>query len=165
MNSVQLRTVLAPFKIKQVKYMPRTQNDLLICYFQWIHVEKRQRRVTDGEEQNLNAGNLTDCADKQVSDCVVDEFISTAINSGDQTDFSEDDDCGLIPTINAGNPTDCADNLISKYAADGLISTAVDAGNSIDCADDSAGGLIDAINVGISMDCAYFRFQTMQRMG
>ena len=37
MTAEQLRTVLAPFKIKQYKVMPITQNDLLIRYCQWTY--------------------------------------------------------------------------------------------------------------------------------
>ena len=74
----QLRKVLAPLKPKQDKAMPRKRNDLLICYCQWTHVEKRDRRVIDGEEQNLNTGNSTDCDDKLISWYAADEFISTA---------------------------------------------------------------------------------------
>ena len=89
MSSEKLRKFLAPLKIKQVKAIPRTKDDLLICYCQWIHVEKRDRIVIDGEEQ-LNAVNLTDCADKSISDGAADELISTAINAGDFTGFAED---------------------------------------------------------------------------
>ena len=42
MNPEKLRKVLlAPLKLKQDKAMPRAQNDLLIFYCHWIHVEKR----------------------------------------------------------------------------------------------------------------------------
>ena len=67
MTAEKLRKVLAPLKLKQDKSMPRTQNDLLIRYWRWTHVQKRERRLIDGEEQNLNAGNSTDCADKFIS--------------------------------------------------------------------------------------------------
>ena len=65
-NPEQLRKVFAPLELKQDKVIPITQHYLLISYCQWIHVEKRERRVIDGEEQNLNAGNFTDCADKLI---------------------------------------------------------------------------------------------------
>ena len=65
-NPEQLRKVISPLKLKQDKAIPRTQNDLLICYCQWIHVENREIRVIYGEEHKLNAGNLTDCADKYI---------------------------------------------------------------------------------------------------
>ena len=154
MNHGQLRKVLALLKLKQNKAMPRTQNDLLIRYCQWIYVEKRERRAIDGEEHNFNAGNSTDCYDKLISDNATDELIVTAINAGDSTDFAEDAAGGSIVAINAGNSTDCADISISNYAANGLIATSIDDGNSTDCAEDAAGGLIDAINTGNLMDCA-----------
>ena len=83
--------------------MPRTQNDLLIHYFWWKHVEKRDRRVINGEEHNLNTGNLKYCADKSISDDAADEQIATAINAGDSMYFSEYSAGGLIADINAGN--------------------------------------------------------------
>ena len=43
--------------------------------------------MIDGEEHNLFSGNLTDCADKSISDDAADELISTAINGGNLTDF------------------------------------------------------------------------------
>ena len=89
--------------------MPITQNDLLISYSQWIHVEKRERIVIDDEEQNLNADKSTDCADKSISDDAADELITTAINAGNSTYFAEDAAGGLIAAIDAGNSTDCAD--------------------------------------------------------
>ena len=64
MNPEKLRKVLAPLKPKQDKGMPRTKSDLLIHYYQWIHVEKRERIFLDGEEQNLNSVNLTYCSDE-----------------------------------------------------------------------------------------------------
>ena len=64
MNSEQLRKVLSPLKTKKDKVMPRIQNDLLVCFCQWVHVDMRERRMIDGEDHNLNAGNLTDCAYK-----------------------------------------------------------------------------------------------------
>ena len=69
--------------------MPGTQNDLLIHYFQWIHVEKMEKRVIRGKEHNLNAGNLKDCADKSISDDAADELMATSRNYGDSTDFLE----------------------------------------------------------------------------
>ena len=67
--------------------MSRTKNDLPISFCQWIHVDKREIIVIDGEEHNLFFGNLTDCADKSISDDAADELISTAINGGNLTDF------------------------------------------------------------------------------
>ena len=64
MNTEKLRKVLETLKLKQDEAIPRTKNYLLILYFQWIHVEKRERRFIDGEEQNLNDVNLSDCSDK-----------------------------------------------------------------------------------------------------
>ena len=128
--------------------MPRTQNFLLIHYWKCIHVDKRVRRVIDGKEHNLNAGNLTYSADKFISENAADKLIATAINAGDLTDFAEDAIGGLNDAINAGNLTDCADILISNYAADGLISNAINAENSTGCAEDDAGRFIDAINSG-----------------
>ena len=49
MNPEQLKKVLEPFKLKQYKVMPKTQNDLLTRYCQWVHVEKMERRFMDGE--------------------------------------------------------------------------------------------------------------------
>ena len=64
MSPEKLKKVLSPLKLKQDKAMPITKNDIFIRYFQWIHVEKRERRFIDGEEQNLNDVNLSDCSDK-----------------------------------------------------------------------------------------------------
>ena len=61
MNSKQLTKVIELLKLKEDKVIPRTQNDIIICYCQWVYVEKRGIRVIDGEEHNLNAINLTDC--------------------------------------------------------------------------------------------------------
>ena len=154
MDPEQLRKVLVPLKRKQDKAMLITQNDLLICYYQWIHVEKRERRVIGGEENNLNASNSTYCANKSISENAADELIATAINAVDPTDFSGDAAGGLTAAINAGNSTDCADLSISNDAVDGLIDNAIDAGYLTGCAEDAAGGLIDAINAGNPMDCA-----------
>ena len=134
MNPEQLRNVLAPLKLKQDKAILRTQNDLLIHYCQWMHIEKGERRVITVEEQNLSAINSTDCAHKLISDDVADELIATAINADNSTDFAEDAAGGFIAAINAGNSRDCANLLISNDAADGLIATAIDAGNLADCA-------------------------------
>ena len=154
MTAEQFRKVLALLKLKQDKVMQRTQNDLLISYCQWIHVEKRERIVIDGEEQNLNAGNSTYCDDKLISDDVADELIATAINARDSTDLADDAAGGLIAAIKSGKSTDCADLSISNYAGYGLNATDIDAGNLMDFSEDAAGGLIDDINAGNSMDCA-----------
>ena len=153
-NPEKLGKFVALLKLKQDKSIPRTQNDLLISYCQWIYADNRQRRMIFGDEQNLNAVNSTDCADKNISDHLSDELIATAINAGDPTYFSDDAANGLIYDINAGNSTDCADILISNDASDGLIATAIDFVNSTDYAEDTVGGFIDAINTGKSMDCA-----------
>ena len=49
MTAEKLSKVLAPLKHKQDKQMTSKKNDLLIRYCQWTHVEKRERRVIDGE--------------------------------------------------------------------------------------------------------------------
>ena len=154
MNPEQLRKVIAPLKLKQDKGIRRTQNYLLIRYCWWIHVEKRERIVIDGEEHNLNTGNLTDCADISISDYATDKLIANYINAGDSKDFSDDAAGALVAVINAINSTDFALLLISNDSAGGLIDTAIDAGNSTGCADDAAGGLIDAIHSGNYMGCA-----------
>ena len=160
MTYEQLRKFLAPLKIKQYKLMPRTANDFLVCYFQWVNVEKRERRVIDDGKHNLNAVNLTGFADKSISDNAADEVIATSINAGYSTDFSEDAAGGLIAATNAGNSTSCADILISNDSVDGLIATDTDAGNLTDCADitvsdDAADGLITTdINSGNLTGCA-----------
>ena len=43
--------------------------------------------MIDGEEQNLNAVNLTNCADKFISGDTANELIVTSINAGDLVDF------------------------------------------------------------------------------
>ena len=134
--------------------MTITQNDLLVNYCQWTRVEKRERRVIDREEQNLNAGNSTYCADKLISYNAADKFIDTAINAGDSTDFADDDAGGLIAAINYRKSTDSADPSISNDAGYGLIATAIDDGNYTDCAEDYAGGLIGAINADSSTNYA-----------
>ena len=153
MNPEKLRKVLSPLKLKQDRENSRTQNDILICYWHWIHVENGERRLIDGEEQNLNSGKFTGCADKLISGDVVDELISTAINAVDSTDFFGNATGGFISAINAGNSKDCADLLMSNDAVDGLISTDIDAGTFTDFAAYYAGGLIDAINTVNLMDC------------
>ena len=154
MNPKKMSKVIELLKLKQDEAMTRTQNDLLVRYCHWIHVEKRDRRLIDGEEHNLNAGNSTYCADKLILDDAVDEFIATDINADNSTDFAEDAAGGLIAAINADNSTDCADLLISNFAADVLIATGIDADNLTDFYEDAAGELIDAINYGSFMDCA-----------
>ena len=74
-----------------------------------MHVEKREIRVVDDKEHNINTGNSTDFADEYISDKAAYELIATAVNA-----------CVL---------TDCADILISNDSADGLIAIAIDAGN------------------------------------
>ena len=140
---------------KKDKSIPRTANYVLISYCHWVHVDKRERIWIDHEKHNLNSENLTDCADILISYNADDEFIATAINAGDSTDFTDDAAVILIADINAGNLTDCADILISDDAAGGLIATAVDYVDSTDCAEDASGGFIAAIDAVSSMDCAY----------
>ena len=154
MTAENFRKVLAPLKLKQDKAIPRTQNDLLISYCQWKHVEKRERRVIDGEEQNLNAVNSTDCVDKLISYNTVDELIATDITAGDSADFSGNAAGGFLAAINYVKSMDSADHSISNYAGDGFITTSIDDGNSTGCAEDTAGGFIGAINDGNSIDCA-----------
>ena len=96
--------------------------------------------------KNLISGHSTNCADITISDDAKDELITTAINAGSSTDFSDDSAGVLISAINAGNLSDSSDISISDYAADELIPTASDAGDSTDCAEDSAGRLIAAID-------------------
>ena len=43
--------------------------------------------MIDGEEDNLNAENVTDCADKYISDDVAGGLITTAINASYSIDF------------------------------------------------------------------------------
>ena len=88
-------------KLKQDKVMPRTKNDVLISYYQWIHIEKTEIRVIGGEEHHLNAGNLTDCDHRLISNDVTDELITTDVNSGDFTDFAEDATSGYIASIDS----------------------------------------------------------------
>ena len=83
MASGQLRKVLAPLILKQEKVIRRKEKDLLIKYCQLVHVEKRERKVIDGEEQHLKAGNSLDCDEKSISDDATDEWIATDINAGD----------------------------------------------------------------------------------
>ena len=154
MTAEILKKVLAPLKLNQDKEMPRTQNDLLICFCQWTRVEKRDRRVIDGEEHNLNAGISKDCVDKFISYNAADELIATSFNTGDSADFPDDTAGGLIAAINSGKSTDSTDTSISNDAGDGLINTAIYVTNSTDCAEDTAGGFIGVINSGNSMDCA-----------
>ena len=37
-NPKQLRKIIVSLKLEQDNLVPITQNDLLICYCQWIHV-------------------------------------------------------------------------------------------------------------------------------
>ena len=85
MTSEKLRKVLAPFIRRKDKVIPKKENDLLICYCRWVHIEKRERRVIDGEKHNINAGNLKDCADITIPDDVADGLITTATDAGDST--------------------------------------------------------------------------------
>ena len=153
MNYEQMRKVLATLKLKQDRAMTRTQNDLLIRYFQWTHVEKRERRVIYTEEYDLNSINSTYCAYKSISDNVVDELITTDINTGDLTDFYDNASGRLIDAINCDKSTESGDTSISNDAADGLIYTDIEDVNSTDGAEYYAGGLIGAINSGYSMNC------------
>ena len=112
MTYEEFRKVLALLRRKKYKSIPRTANDLLIRYFQWVQIEKREIIVIAGQKHNLNAGNSTDCAEINISDNAADELIATAINAGDSTDFSDDAAGGLIAATNAGNLADCSDILI-----------------------------------------------------
>ena len=94
MNYEQRRKIIAPLKLKQDKSMSRKKSSPDSLFLLGI-------RVIYGEEQNLNAGNSTDCADKSISDNVADELIDTDINGGDSRDLSEDAAYGLIVAINA----------------------------------------------------------------
>ena len=108
--------------------------------------------MIDVDKQNINAYNLTDCADINISDNVVDGFIATAINAGDSIDFFDDAAGGFISAINAGDLTDCADPVISDDAADEFIATAINGDYLMDCADNAAGGLIDDIDAAYLTD-------------
>ena len=110
--------------------------------------------MIDVDKQNINAYNLTDCADINISDNVVDGFIATAINAGDSIDFFDDAAGGFISAINAGDLTDCADPVISDDAADEFIATAIDAGDYTYFSDNAAGVFIAATNAGYLTDCA-----------
>ena len=76
--------------------------------------------MINGEEENLNAVNSTDCAGKFISYDVADELITTAINAGDSIYFPKDAAGGLITAINYGRSTDYVDPSISNGAEDGL---------------------------------------------
>ena len=118
MNYESFRKVLALFEHCRDKAMPKQSNYLLIRYCQCVHVEKMERRVIYVEEHNINARNLTDCADIKISYNAADGLLATAINDGNQTDSDDDSECALIDAINAGNLTDCADITISDDVED-----------------------------------------------
>ena len=80
----------------------------------------------------IDAGDLMDCADINISDNAADGFIANYINSEDSTDCDEDAAGWLITNINDVDLTDCADIIISVDAEDIFI--AADAGNSTYCA-------------------------------
>ena len=67
-----MRKVIAPLLRKKYKSTTITENDILILFCQWVHVENRERRVIDEEKHSLNAGNLTYCADVTISDDTAD---------------------------------------------------------------------------------------------
>ena len=152
-TSEESRKVLAPLRRQKDKVMPKKATDILIWYSQWVHVEKRGRRVIDDEKNNLDVGNSTYFSGTTISADATDGLIATAIDAGNSTDSADNAAGGLTAAINAGDQTGCADLLISDDVADGLITTAIDAVNLADCADDAAGGLIAAIDAGDSMDC------------
>ena len=98
-----MRKVIAPLLRKKYKSTTITENDILIRFCQWVHVENRERRVIDGEKHSLNAGNLTDCADIIISDDVTDISISTAIDVDNLTDCDDDAAGVLISAVDAGD--------------------------------------------------------------
>ena len=126
MTAEILKKVLAPLKLNQDKEMPRTQNDLLICFCQWTRVEKRDIRVVDVEEPNMNNGNSMDCSDIKISDDSADGWIANAINSGNFTVCAKDATGSLITDIYSVFYMDFSDIKISDYSTDVLISTAID---------------------------------------
>ena len=122
--------------------MPKKENYILIHYCQWVHVEKRERRVIYVEKHNINAGNSTGSANIKISDYSAYGFIANSLNYGDSEDCCDDAADGLIATaIDAGDLTDCADITILYDASYGFIATVIDAGYLTDCSDDAVGGL------------------------
>ena len=158
MTSEELKKVPAPLRHQKDKAMLKKSNDILICHCQWVHVEKRERRVVDVDKHNINAGNSTDCVDITISDDAADGLIATSIDAGDSTDCADDHAGGLIAGINAVNLTDCASLLISDDAADELF--AADDGDSMDCSDtnvldDSVDGLMMLMDLLLGRNCCY----------
>ena len=49
MTSEALNKVLVLLRRHKDKSIPKISNDILIRYCQWVHVEKRERRVNDVE--------------------------------------------------------------------------------------------------------------------
>ena len=133
--------------------MPRILNDLLIRYCRWVNIEKRERRLNNGEKHNLNAGNLTDCDDITISDYTSDWFIATAVDAVNFEDCDDNVTGVLITAVNAGDSTDCANILVWVDEGYELITTDVYTVNSMDCADNAAVGLIAAIDALYLADC------------
>ena len=113
--------------------MLKKSNGLLVRYCQWLHVEKRDRRVIDGEKHNINAGNLKDCSNITISDDAADGFIATAIDAENLADCAGNAAGVLIDSINYGELAGLSDIFISFNAADKFI--AAYAVNSRDCVD------------------------------
>ena len=108
-------------------------------YCQWTRVEKRDIRVVDVEEPNMNNGNSMDCSDIKISDDAADGLIATDVSAVDLKDFSDDAADGLIFTdINTGNSADCAHNYTGGFISD------IDGGD-----------LMDFFGITISDDAAY----------
>ena len=103
-----MRTVLESLRSPKDKAMPKNANDILICCFQWVSVENRERRVIYGEKQNINAGNLTDFDDIMYSGNAVDGLITTDIDAVHLTDCADDAAGGLISHTNDSDSTYCA---------------------------------------------------------
>ena len=51
----------------EITFHTKNENNILIRYCQWVHVEKKRRRVVGVEKQNFNAGNLRDYSDITIS--------------------------------------------------------------------------------------------------
>ena len=83
--------------------MQKKSNDILIFYCWWVHVDKRRRRVIDGDKHNINAGNSTDCADITISDDVADGLIATGIDIINYAGCTDNAAGGLIAAIDDGD--------------------------------------------------------------
>ena len=57
------KTLKIEMEIDEINFHAKNESNLLVRYCQWVHVEKRGRRVVGVEKHNLNAGNLRDYSD------------------------------------------------------------------------------------------------------